>query len=152
MDDLVFDDLKKINWAGSATHLKYVEEALNRAQKGEVIYLAVRDADGNPISIGGVDFCAHENAGTLWQIITKDSLRGLGIGTKLIESLEQKIKSRGINIVMLGVEDNNIIAQNLYKKLGYEVCGEAKESWKEEDESGRVYTHYADEILMKKQL
>jgi ribosomal protein S18 acetylase RimI-like enzyme len=152
IDDLTLDDLDKISWSGTPTHIRYVKESLERVERGEVDYLAVRDVNGNPISIGGVDYKAHKDAGTMWQIITKESLRGLGVGSRLIKELENKIKSRGINVAMLGVEKENIKAQDLYKKLGYEVCGETKDSWEQEDNEGKVSTHYADGVLMKKSL
>jgi len=152
VDNLTLNDLDKISWSGTPTHIRYVKEALERVEKGEVDYLAARDVDGNPISIGGVDCKVHKDAGTLWQITTKESLRGLGIGTRLIKELENRIKSRGVDIAMLGVEKENIKAQDLYNKLGYEVCGETKDSWEQEDGKGKVSTHYADGILMKKKL
>lgn len=150
INNLTLNDLDRISLSGTPTHIRYVKEALERVEKGEVDYLAVRDVDGNPVSIGGVDYKAHKDAGTLWQIITKESLRGLGIGTRLIKELENRIKSRGINTAMLGVEKDNTRAQDLYKKLGYEVCGETKDSWEQEDDKGNVSTHYADGVLMKK--
>ena len=152
IDNLTLNDLDKISWSGTSTHIRYVKEALERVEKGEVDYLAVRDEEGNPVSIGGVDYKVHEDAGTMWQIVTKELLRGLGLGTRLINELEKRIKSRGINIAMLGVEKDNTRAQNLYKKLGYEVCGETKDSWEQEDGEGKVDTHYADVVLMKKGL
>ena len=152
VDNLTLNDLDNISWSGTPTHIRYVKEAIERVEKGEVDYLAVRDTTGNPISIGGVDYKVHKDAGTMWQIITKESLRGLGLGSKLIKELENRIKSRGINIAMLGVEKENIKAQDLYKRLGYEVCGETKDSWDQEDKEGKVSTHYADGVLMKKSL
>ncbi len=152
VDNLTINDLDKISWSGSPTHIRYVKEALERVEKGEVDYLAVRDEEGHPISIGGVDYKVHKDAGTMWQIITKESLRGLGIGTRLIKELENRIKSRGINVAMLGVEKENTKAQDLYKKLGYEVCGETKDSWEQEDGEGKVSIHYADGVLMRKDI
>lgn len=152
VDNLTLNDLDKISWSGTPTHIRYVKEALGRVEKGEVDYLAVRGEEGDLISIGGVDYKVHKNAGTLWQIVTKESLRGLGIGTRLIKELENRIKSRGINTAMLGVEKENTRAQDLYKKLGYEVCGETKDSWEQEDEEGKINTHHADGVLMKKHI
>lgn len=65
---------------------------------------------------------------------------------------KNRIKSRDINNAILGVEKENTKAQELYKKLGYEVCGDTKYSWEQEDEKGKVSTHYADGVLIKKNL
>ncbi|MEI6553042.1 MAG: GNAT family N-acetyltransferase [bacterium] len=152
VNDLTLNDLDKISWSGTSTHIRYVKEALERVEKGEVDYLAIRDEEGNPISIGGVDYKVHKDAGTMWQIITKESSRGLGIGTRLIKELENRIKSRNINMAMLGVEKDNTRAQDLYNKLGYKVCGETKDSWEQEDKEGKVSIHYADGVLMRKEI
>lgn len=152
ISDLAISDLEHISWSGSATHIIYVRKALERVEKGEVDYLAVRTPDGLPVSIGGVDYKSHENAGTMWQLVTREYLRGLGIGTKLINALEQKIKDRKINLAMVGVEDTNPRARALYEKLGYEVCGEEQDSWEEEDKDGNKVTHHAQVILLKKEL
>jgi ribosomal protein S18 acetylase RimI-like enzyme len=152
IDRLTIDDISNISWSGTPTHIKYVKEALERVDRKEVDYLAVRDVNNNPIAIGGVDYVVHKNAGTLWQIVVMESLRGLGIGKRLIQELENKIKARGLNIAMLGVEKDNIVAQNLYSKLGYEVCGDTEDSWEAEDKDGNISTHHAKGILMRKVL
>lgn len=152
VDDLKLEDLDSIGWSGNPAHPRHVKEALLRVQEGEVEYLAVRNTDGSPISIGGIDYKAHENAGTLWQLSTMESLRGLGLGTKLITALEDRIKQRGIHKAMLGVENTNDKARALYKRLGYTECGQDTDSWEIEDKDGNKHTHYADIILMKKDL
>lgn len=152
IDNLTISDLENIFWSGSATHVRYVKEALERAEKGEVDYLAVRDSNGIPISIGGVDYISHPNTGTMWQLVTKESVRGLGIGTKLIKALEQKIKDRKINLAMVGVEDTNLGAKSLYERLGYKVCGQEEDSWEEEDQYGNKSIHKARVILLSKNL
>lgn len=152
INDLTISDLENISWSGSVTHIRYVEEALKRLEKGEVDYLAVRTNKGVLVAIGGVDYKSHENAGTMWQLVTREDLRGLGIGTKLISALEQKIKDRKINLAMVGVENTNPRARALYEKLGYEVCGEEQDSWEEEDRDGNKITHHAQVILLKKEL
>src|SRR5919197_2145994 len=124
VNDLSKDDLPHIGWSGSKTHLDYVERALTRAEAGDVDYLAVRAPGGEPVAIGGVNYMAHEGAGTLWQLVTKESLRGLGLGTRLIAEAEARIKQRGLTHALIGVEDDNPRARRLYERLGYRVAGQ----------------------------
>lgn len=152
INNLTLNDLDKISWSGTPTHIRYVKEALERVDKGEVDYLTIRDEDGNPIAIGGVDYTAHKNAGSLWQIVVKEEMRGLGLGTRLIQELENKIKARKVKFAMLGVEKDNIKAQNLYRKLGYEVCGDTEDSWEVEDKDGNISIHYAVGVQMRKEI
>ena len=49
--------------------------------------------------------------------------RGEGIGTRLIEELEQRLVSNGIGAISLSVESANR-AHHLYERLGYELVAE----------------------------
>jgi len=129
-----------------------VTSALRRTEQGEVDYLAVRSPGGWPVSIGGVDYAAHEGAGTLWQLATHGELAGLGIGTCLIAALEDRIRARGLPWAMQGVADSNTRARALYDRLGYEACGHEQDSWPEQDNQGNVVTYHAELTLMRKRL
>ncbi len=152
IDSLTFDDLGDIEWSGGPLHPQAVREALERVSTGEVEYLAVRSPDGRPICIGGIDYSANENSGTMWQLATKESLRGLGVGSKLIKAMENKIIDKGLEIAVISVEDTNTEAKSLYERLGYQVYGHKKESWEEVDEAGTKFTHNAEVDLLRKTL
>lgn len=152
VDDLTPADLGRIGWSGGPTHTPAVAGALKRAEQGEVDYLAVRSPDGWPVSIGGVDYTAHPEAGTLWQLATHGALTGLGLGTCLIAALEDRIRARGVPWAMLGVEECNPRARALYDRLGYEACGHEQGSWPEVDDQANVFTYHAELTVMRKRL
>jgi ribosomal protein S18 acetylase RimI-like enzyme len=152
VDDLIVDDLQRLGWSGNRSHLRKVEGQLARAARGEVEYLAVRSPGGFPIAVGAIDYKQHDAAGTLFQLATVESLRGLGIGTRLIAEAERRIRRRGLQTAMVGVEDDNPRARNLYERLGYEVCSLEEQSWETEDERGNPYTKHARVILLRKEL
>jgi ribosomal protein S18 acetylase RimI-like enzyme len=54
--------------------------------------------------------------------------RGRGVGTALIESAEEKIRSRGFSRIGVGVADDNPKAARLYARLGYADTGLRAES------------------------
>ena len=152
VDDLTPADLPHIAWSGSTLHVESVGRALKRVERGEVEYLAVRSPEGWPVAIGGIDYAAHEGAGTLWQLVTHEGLRGHGIGTRLIAEAEQRIQQRGLEWASLSVEVENLQAQALYHRLGYEVSGQEEETWDAADASGKIYTYHAHVDLMRKRL
>jgi len=149
---LTNNDLPDIEWSGNQGHTDAVRKALERVEGGGVDYLAVRDKDGKPIAIGGVDYEVNVGTGTLWQLATREDFRGLGIGSRLIAELEQKIINRGISSASLSVETNNPRAKALYERLGYKQYGQDQESWQEIDNDGRPSTYHAQVDLLRKEL
>jgi ribosomal protein S18 acetylase RimI-like enzyme len=152
VDDLRADEVAGLTWAGGAIHLRHVAEAVARVEAGEVDYLAVRDADGVPLAIGGVDYTARPDAVTLWQLSTHPDHRSRGLGRRLIAALEQRARARGYTQARLSVERDNVRAHALYQRLGYRVVGSSVERWQTCDEHGHEVTHHADCIELAKPL
>jgi ribosomal protein S18 acetylase RimI-like enzyme len=111
--DLTRDDLPSCTWSGSATHLAHVGQALERAKRGEVDYLAACPTSNLAVAIGGIDYAVTHGAGTLWQLAVHPALRSCGIGTILIGAAEQRIRDRGLSRAELGVEEINPRARAL---------------------------------------
>jgi len=78
VDDLRPNDLARITWSGGPSHIQSMIEALDRVAIGEVEYLVVRAPNGAPVSKGGIDYAAHDGAGTLWQLATHADLMSNG--------------------------------------------------------------------------
>ena len=152
IENLVEADLAQLSWAGSPLHLKTIEATLKNSSDGQMEYLVVRDPNGYPISIGKIDYSSDVESGLLSQLTTNKALRGLGIGTRLIQEMEKRIQSLNREWAKLGVEESNTQARALYLRLGYEPYGHGKDSWEQEDRDGKVSTYHADLILMRKRL
>lgn len=152
LDDLALADLPDIAWSGGPLHPNAVAEALIRVELGEVEYMAIRSPGGVPICIGGIDYVKHKSAGYIWQLSTVEELRGLGLGTRLIEEAQRRIKQRGLSKAVLGVEVKNTRAKKLYNRLGYRAYAKIKDSWEEGDKDGHAVLYQADVILMRKTL
>ncbi len=150
--DLTREDLPSCAWSGSATHLASVARALERADRGEVDYLAVCPPSNLPVAIGGIDYTLNHGAGTLWQLAVLGELQSCGIGTLLIEAAEERIRGRGLHRAELGVEENNPRARALYERLGYRAYGRKPEAWDEEAEDGTVTRYETVCTLMRKEL
>lgn len=150
--DLTKSDLQHVEWAGGSLHLESIAKALDRAAAGEVEYLAVRAPDGQPISIGGIDYKAHEGAGTLWQLATRGELQGLGLGTRLIQEAEKRMRERGLDKAKIGVEDNNPRARALYERLGYRAFGRERASWPHQRDDGQIVMYETEVTILSKKL
>ena len=142
VDDLRLEDLPAIAWSGSAVHLRSVEANLRRGRHA-IDYLCVRTPEGAPVAKGGVDYEEHPGAGTLTQLSVHPDLQGRGLGTMLIAGAEDRIRSRGLPIARIGVEDGNEGARRLYERLGYTWCGRWSASWPALGADGVEYLHEA---------
>jgi ribosomal protein S18 acetylase RimI-like enzyme len=54
------------------------------------------------------------------EIFIEEDYRGKGIGTKVIEFIESQCRESGIHAIHLEVERENMSAQSLYRKLGFQ--------------------------------
>ncbi|WP_329000680.1 GNAT family N-acetyltransferase [Kribbella sp. NBC_00709] len=150
--DLTEADLPACGWYGTPTDLAYVAEAIQRARRGEVDYLTVCPPSGLPVAVGGVDYTKPPGGATLWQLSVRTELRSCGIGTVLIEALEQRARGRGLSWVELGVDDNSSRPRALYERLGYVVSGSETGSWDQEAADGSTTRYETRITLMRKQL
>lgn len=149
--DLTMADLPSITWSGTSTHLQYVTEAIERASRDEVAYLAII-IDDQIRGIGGVDFTTNVGVGTLYQLTVHPEHQSQGIGTALIRALEKRILERGLKVAELTVEQENDRARRLYEWLGYDIIGTKTESWNEEAENGEISIFTCECFHMKKTL
>ena len=110
--------------SGSQHHADYCREQFRRGSEALTILLAVDDDDA-PVGKVHLDFEAreHENAALLLAAAVIPALQGRGVGTQLIAAAEHLGCVRGLETVVLGVEDSNPRARRLYERLGYVVVG-----------------------------
>jgi len=74
--------------------------------------------DGKIIACG---LCAVERGYTgLFNVVVDDALRGKGYGTEICTSLLSYVCSKGSHSAYLQVIQENTVALNMYKKLGFE--------------------------------
>jgi len=150
--DLTAADLPSCAWSGGPMHIAAIADALDRAGRGEVEYLAACPPSGVPVALGGIDYSKIPGAGVLWMLAVHGALESCGIGTVLIEAAEQRIRARGLHREELGVEENNPRARALYERLGYVAYGRAPESWDEDGPDGSVVRYETVCTLMRKEL
>ena len=117
-----------------------------------VEYLAVRLPTGAVVAKGMIDYSAHERAGTIEQLATRQDLQGRGIGSMLTAEAERRIRNRGCRYAVIGVEDDNLRARALYERLGYEPFDREHASWEVEDPDGSIRMYDTEITLLRKEL
>jgi ribosomal protein S18 acetylase RimI-like enzyme len=65
-------------------------------------------------------------------ISIKKELRGLGLGTKLLNYAENCARTKEFNIISLYVSNRNIKAITLYETLGYQKINEKNHDYRKE--------------------
>jgi ribosomal protein S18 acetylase RimI-like enzyme len=150
--DLTRGDLPSCRWSGSALHVAGLARELDRAEAGEVEYLAVCLPAGSPVALGGIDYTLSAGAGTLYQLSVYGPLQSCGIGTALIGAAEERIRARGLRRAELVVEETNTRARMLYERLGYAAYDSELAGWDEVAADGSVFRYETMCALMRKEL
>ncbi len=103
--------------------IEFLARRLVEIEKGDIIQL-IAEIEGE--IVGNADIARHvgrqSHVGTLG-IIVKLGFRRIGIGAKLIERLISEAKRKGLKIIDLQVNETNVPAITLYKKLGFRETG-----------------------------
>ena len=124
---------------------------------GERRYV-LAEVQGRPIGFGVVYFRGDpmwerpEQVPLVMDVWVEPSLRGHGIGSRIIAALERAARERGFPCIYLQVEaEKNPRAISLYRKLGYQpLSRRAHKDWFHTvDEQGNV--HEGEEIVLDMQ-
>jgi ribosomal protein S18 acetylase RimI-like enzyme len=148
--DLTVEDLPTLG--ESPSKLVSMTKELKRAEVGEVDYLAVCPPSGQPVGYGAVDYLKPAGGATLYQLSVLQPLQSCGIGTILIQALEDRIRARGLPLAELGVDDASSRPRRLYERLGYVVSGSELGSWDVDGPDGAVTRYETTITLLRKEL
>ena len=113
-------DLEHFLALGGPDHLRYCREQFARGSQACTILVAT-DEHGAPVGKLHLDF--ETRAGTGEAVLVAAAVRkdqqSRGIGTALMAAAEEHVCARGLDAIVLGVEDANPHARRLYERLGY---------------------------------
>jgi ribosomal protein S18 acetylase RimI-like enzyme len=122
------DDLKRIRRMPEFGE-SYTQKTLQKvAENNGIIYVAELDSEPVGIVVGTIleqskeDQLEHvpSKFGEVLELVVKAGYRGKGVGTMLMNKLEEYFKKNNCNISGVGVLAPNKKAHRLYSKLGYE--------------------------------
>ena len=98
-------------------------------------YLVVRE-DGVPVAYAGMWLVLDEAHVT--NIAVRSDMRGRGLGEAVARALMQLAADTGIRYMTLEVRRTNLVAQSLYKKLGFVEVGFRKQYYADNNEDALV--------------
>jgi len=101
----------------------WLGKRLARAVKGEIIDI-IAEVDGKMVANSEVEKRSGlmSHVGCLG-IGIKADYRGIGIGTQVMQALEEESRKAGLKVLVLDAFATNKTAQALYRKMGFQDAG-----------------------------
>ena len=142
---LVKKDLKALEWDGEFTHFRRLyADSYEKVLAGES-QMWVADLPGTGI-IGQVfiqlicgrpelaNGCTHAY---LFSFRVQPAFRNLGLGSLILETVENDLRKRGYTTLTLNVAKDNPRARKLYERHGFKVTGQEPGVWSYLDHEGK---------------
>ncbi|HUE98442.1 MAG TPA: GNAT family N-acetyltransferase [Anaerolineales bacterium] len=120
------DHVRNGNWSA--------EEALERSKKefeqllpdgvnsvDQFLYSIIDETDDNRIGLLWAQ--VKDRKAFIYDFIIDEAFRGKGYGKQALTAMDEKLKSMDVESVGLHVFGDNISAQELYKKAGFQITG-----------------------------
>lgn len=101
----------------SAGSLYVLEE--DRAIIGAISVVPKNELDGFGC------WAVRENAREFARVVLKPDQQGKGLSVYLVEGVIRELQKQGAAAIHIAVAKGNIPAQKLYRKTGFDFCGEA---------------------------
>ena len=128
-DEQILQDLRtSVGWSTADTGLPAMLAGRS------VVYIL--ELDHKPAASGALVFRADaadladgEQRALISNLIVDAAYQSHGLGTTVLDYLEEQVRGRDFRIVNIGVDMPNIRARALYERHGYHVLTERVEAW-----------------------
>jgi ribosomal protein S18 acetylase RimI-like enzyme len=138
------EDLPGLEWQGEYIHFRrlYRQVYQNTCDGKACIWVAELEQTG---IIGQVfvqfsssrrELADGETRAYVYGFRVQPAYRGSGVGTKLLEQVEQDLQKRHFHWVTLNVSRQNMGAQRFYKRNGYQIVAAEAGRWSYTDHLG----------------
>lgn len=139
-------DLPALEWDGAYLKYRRMFASLYRnAQRGKTLMWIIETPQREMIGQAFVMLKSGEREaadGTsrayIFALRVKPAWRNRGIGTHLMQFVEDDLRKRGYKYIILNVAKENPHALRLYQRLGYKITGSRPGIWSYTDHEGEV--------------
>lgn len=119
MNENDVDDVLEIEKKSFST--PWSKEAFEMEMNNKLANYVVIEVDDNIIGYGGIWLIIDE--GHITNVAIDPHYRGKGYSNHLVKGIIDLCLDNNIDRMTLEVRKSNVVAQNLYKKFGFEECG-----------------------------
>ena len=113
----------------------------------ELFIIAIDDEEIIGYAVGEVEkrgkVDTPRNAGHVMNIAVRSQYQGIGVGTMLLDEVENRFIDKGADIAYLEVRESNMRAQQVYRHRGYEYVRTVENYYGDED--GYIMTKKLDQ-------
>jgi len=137
-------DLRALEWEGEFIHFRRLyASAYERARMGlALLWGAFLPGDrliGQlfiQLLSDRLELADGSRRAYLYSFRIRPAYRGNGLGTRMLEVIEQDLIARGYEILTLNVAKDNTRAQALYRRLGFRITAHEPGIWSYPDHEG----------------
>jgi ribosomal protein S18 acetylase RimI-like enzyme len=139
------DDLPGLEWNGEYTHFRRLyADTFTLVQQGfAIIWIAEINMHGLIgqcfVSLKGnrPELADGFSRAYIYGFRVQPQFRNQGIGTRMMNTIEEDLKGRGFRQATLNVGQDNLDAKRFYERLGYIVTGSDPGYWSYIDDKGK---------------
>lgn len=154
-------DLPGLEWEGEFIHYRRLyQDAYRRMLRGLSILWVAELPDSEQL-LGQVfiqlqcdrrELCDGISRAYLYGFRIRPAYRGCGLGTAMMERVEQDLRERGFERLTLNVARDNLDAIRLYRRRGYVITAPEPGNWQYLDHTGVLVSVHEPAWRMEKRL
>ena len=157
---LAYEDLPALEWDGEFIHFRNVYQGVYRRMQSGTAEAWVAESPTEGI-VGQIflqldcdrpELANGWNRAYLYSFRIKPKYRNLGLGTRMLQTLQDYLVRRKFTRLTLNVARDNPDAIRLYERLGFQIVAEEPGIWSYKDHTGKIQTVEEPSWRMEKKL
>ncbi len=153
-------DLLALEWNGEFSHFRQLyRQVFEQSQTGHAIMWVAEHPNSGIIGQVFIQFSCNRlelangvNRAYLFSFKIKPEYRCAGLGTRMMDVVEEDLRRRGFAWLTLNVAKDNPRARGLYERRGYRVVADEPGEWSYLDQYGHSHHVHEPAWTMEKHL